>query len=99
MAEVDDPRNRVNQVVLISDVHASSFAHYGAKPTFRAQSDAHEHVPYVSGRSLRPGEWQDLQFDAREPILGDYDFRGWRYVRFSGSIDVAEVSLWRNRKP
>lgn len=96
MAEVDDPQGRVRHVALVSSASAPSLAGNGPRPRFRAQSHKREKIPFISMPALRPNEWQELQFNGNEAILGDFAFRGWRYVRFAGPMDVAEASLWRS---
>lgn len=99
VTEVDDPERQTNQVVLVSQVSGEHVSGTKPLPGFRAPSRKGENAPFVKGPTLRMGEWQELRLDASEISLGRYIFRGWRYLRFAGPVDVAEVEILRHQNP
>ncbi len=102
VAEVDDPKGLAQQIVLVSRAEGDTApVAPTASPGYRMTAAARKQgkIPHIGGPVLgpvlQPGKWQELTLDARALDLGGYSFRGWRYARLAGAIDVAAVSLQR----
>lgn len=97
VAEVDDPERDVNHVVVSSCINGDHELTSGTMPVFRSSTDRGKnprHVPYLDGpRFAAGGGWQEITFDSRVVEFEPYEFRGWRYMRIVGSMDVERISL------
>ena len=101
VAEVDDPARNVNKVVVISNVEGSEglCSNQGeiTLPEFRTppklKMKGRKKVPCFTAKGLHNKRWQVIELNPENIALGPYIFRGWRYARFIGQIDLAAINL------